>query len=267
VLQTSEIENPNNPSIAIDSLEFAGKELLVVRDDILAGGTKQRAAIPYLLDLVKDGYDEFVYASPFSGFAQVALAYSAQTVGVDCTLFCERDPSTLSEHAFTKLAVDAGARVGLSETLEQCETLAKRYVSMRDSSFKIPLGFDDVRFRNHLSEALSVQWKNLCSDLGRTPDSLWISLGSGTLTRVLHEVLPNSVNIHCVDVHVLKKDDARIQSACRPTRVHYHSAPEIFHEVAKSPPPLPSNAFYDAKVWQFIRENSEDGAIWWNVAR
>ncbi|HVK60991.1 MAG TPA: hypothetical protein VM432_05555 [Bdellovibrionales bacterium] len=58
--------------IQIDALNIRGSRLHVVRDDLLKAGTKQRAAIPYLLDLRKDGFEEFVYASPFSGFAQIA---------------------------------------------------------------------------------------------------------------------------------------------------------------------------------------------------
>jgi hypothetical protein len=46
----------------------------VVRDDLLPGGTKQRAVHAYLRDAIAGGATSFVYASPPPGFAQVALA-------------------------------------------------------------------------------------------------------------------------------------------------------------------------------------------------
>ncbi|MES2856266.1 MAG: hypothetical protein V4692_10410 [Bdellovibrionota bacterium] len=256
-----------SPDVSLDTFDVGQKKLHVVRDDLLKGGTKQRAAVPYLRDLMEEGYTEFIYASPFSGFAQVALAYSCQAVGASCTLFCEPDPKTGTYHTFTLLAMNLGAKVHLVKTLAACEKAASEFESLDSEFFKIPLGFDDPRYREHLASSLDTQWKHLCNELGHTPHALWISLGSGTLTRVLNEVLPSYVDLHCVDVHVLDSKDDRIQAACRPNRVHYHSAPEVFHEIAKAPPPLPSNAFYDAKVWQFVSENSLGGDVWWNVAR
>lgn len=56
----------------------------VVRDDLLPGGTKQRASAPFIQDMVNIGYSHFVYASPFAGFAQVALAYTCRMLNVRC---------------------------------------------------------------------------------------------------------------------------------------------------------------------------------------
>jgi hypothetical protein len=46
----------------------------VVRDDLLLGGTKQRALVKLIESNL--GFNEFVYAGPSSGFAQVALTIS-----------------------------------------------------------------------------------------------------------------------------------------------------------------------------------------------
>jgi hypothetical protein len=45
-----------------------------------------------------------------------------------------------------------------------------------------------------------------------------------------------------------------------------YEAPESYARDAKRPPPFPSCLNSDAKVWQFIVERAEDGAIFWNVA-
>ena len=46
----------------------------VVRDDLLNGGTKRRAFTIYVKS--KPEMDEFVYASPRQGYAQLSLAYA-----------------------------------------------------------------------------------------------------------------------------------------------------------------------------------------------
>ena len=68
--------NPNPPLIQeIDNL-------LVVRDDLLPGGTKRRA-----LPVLMKGKSEYVYASPVYGYGQVALAHVARESGKRATVF------------------------------------------------------------------------------------------------------------------------------------------------------------------------------------
>jgi len=59
--------------------------VLVVRDDLFAGGTKAR-----FLSTVFEGADEVVYASPAEGGAQVALAIVAGRLGKRATIFVAR---------------------------------------------------------------------------------------------------------------------------------------------------------------------------------
>ena len=55
----------------------------VVRDDLIEGGTKRRAFYTYIKS--KD-YDEFVYASPRQGYAQLSLAYACKDLGRKSTV-------------------------------------------------------------------------------------------------------------------------------------------------------------------------------------
>jgi len=78
--------------------EHAG--ILVVRDDLVQGGTKRRVIGQFLT-----GADEFVYASPAYGYGQVALAYSCAYAGQRATVFvakragCIREPAKPSKQA------------------------------------------------------------------------------------------------------------------------------------------------------------------------
>ena len=56
----------------------------VVRDDLLDGGTKRRAFTVYVKS--KPEIDEFVYASPRQGYAQLSLAYACKDLGKKCTV-------------------------------------------------------------------------------------------------------------------------------------------------------------------------------------
>ncbi len=73
------VDNPFNPPIIIEKypvsfLRFAQKrKVSVFRDDLLYGGTKQRALLNYALFMGAMNYDCVIYAGPPQGVAQVAL--------------------------------------------------------------------------------------------------------------------------------------------------------------------------------------------------
>ena len=77
--------------------------VLVVRDDLLPGGTKAR-----FLDIIFEGADEVVYASPAEGGAQTALATVARQLGKRATIFVAR---RAKPHPRTIEAANLGASV------------------------------------------------------------------------------------------------------------------------------------------------------------
>lgn len=251
-----------NPHVKISFVHTHHGRVAVVRDDLLKGGTKQRAAIPFLSHLVKQGIEEFVYASPFSGYAQIALAYSCEAIGARCTIFAEKENDRVS--AFTK-SINKIAKIELFDDLFTAEVAAAEYVESYSERYKIPLGFDDPSYREHLRRELSIQWRILCNKLGYVPNRMWLPVGSGTLATVFHNILP-STQIVCVDVGVLPTPDRRINAVKRLKNVVYIRAPEPFVRQARMTPPIPSNVFYDAKLWQFVESNGMPKDLWWNVA-
>lgn len=263
-----------SPAVVLQKVPLPRGHLHVVRDDLLDGGTKQRAAVPYLKDRCAEGFSEFIYASPFSGFAQVALAVACQSLGLRCTVFAERDAAsptgTHQPHEFTRLAERHGARVILTESLNSAETAASQYTIESSAALarcKVPLGFNDPSYRAHLRRALQAQWEHLVADTGGIPDLLWLPLGSGTLANIFREVAPPETRLACVNVHVLPESDARIENVRRLPNVEYHAAEQRFAEPSRTRPPVPSNLYYDAKLWDFIQTHAEAGQVWWNVAR
>lgn len=261
--------NPQSfsPNPVVSTLLFENKKTFVVRDDLLPGGTKQRACFPFLQDMMEMGVEHFIYASPFSGFAQVALAYVAQELGVRCTLVCEKDQRFLNPqfHPFSKAAESYGAKIVLVNNLADAEEVSQS-LEKDKSDYKIPLGLDCPLFKLHLKNALLKSFEEIEGQYG-TIKNLWIPVGSGTLARTIHSVLPSSTKLNLVNVRVLPSDDLRIEGLTRFSNVNFFHAPMTFHTPANDFPDIPSNVFYDAKLWAFIKKHGNDGDFWWNVAK
>lgn len=216
--------------------------LMVVRDDLLPGGTKRRV-LPSLM--VEWPEDEFVYAGPASGFAQVAGAYAARDVGKRWTVFIAKRKVL---HPLTVEAVEAGAQVVQVPhgRLNVVQSKARAYCSMSGARY-LPLGFDLPEFVTRLTA--------VARGLDVAPAEVWCVAGSGTLTRALQAAWPSAAH-HAVQVGQPPSTGA----AC------LHRAPEAFSEAAAAPPPFPSCPNYDAKAWQFLEGHHGPGTLFWNVA-
>lgn len=220
-------------------LEQHGK-VLVLRDDLLPGGTKSRI-IPHLLQ----GAAEFVYASPAYGYAQIALAISCQAMGLRATIFTAKRNEL---HARTKEAKDAGARIVMVPHgyLSNVQAKAKAYAEKVNAKL-LPFGLD-------CPEMTAGIWA-LAKALPVKPKEVWTVAGSGTLSRALQAAWPQAV-FYAVRV------GAASDFGCATV----FDAPERFEQDAKVKPPFPSCSNYDAKAWRFIQAKASPGAFFWNVA-
>jgi hypothetical protein len=218
--------------------EHAG--VLVVRDDLLPGGTKTRV-LPVLLDHAA----EYVYASPTQGYAQVALAYTCQAAGKRATIFCAQ---RRQRHPRTVEAAAAGARIIEVKAgyMNVIRARARQYCAVAGARL-LPFGFDDPR----VLEALAA----LGRDLPVTPREVWTVAGSGVLTRALQHAWPQA-SFHAIQIGAVPAIG----------RARLYLAPEPFAEDAKLRPPFPSCSNYDAKAWRFVAAHAQPGALFWNVA-
>jgi hypothetical protein len=215
--------------------------ILVVRDDLIEGGTKVRVA-PDLLD----GCDEWVFAGPAQGYAQLALAIACEARGKRGTFFtaARKDP-----HPLTKAAMAHGLKVVFVPIgrLSNVRAKARAYCEMTgavlaDMGLLLP-GMEDALCE--LARGLELQ-----------PEQVWVTAGSGTLSRALARAWP-AAEINSVVVGMRPH---------LPERAIRWDAPEAFHEPARGPqPPFPSAEAYDRKAWRFVAENAQPGALFWNV--
>lgn len=214
--------------------------LLVVRDDLIQGGSKRRVIGQFLT-----GTDEFVYASPAYGYGQVALAYTCADAGKRATVFVARRRQM---HPRTREAQQAGARIievpfGYMSVVRKAAT---QYCAVSGAKL-LPFGFDFPEF----IEAIA----GIARSLPVSPDEVWCVAGSGATARGLMRAWPRA-QFRVVQV-------GTVPDAPGAT---LHKAPEKFEQDARLRPPFPSCSNYDAKAWQFVRLFAKPGALFWNVA-
>jgi hypothetical protein len=207
--------------------------VLVVRDDLIPGGSKRR-----VIDRLLVGGDEFVYASPAYGYAQIALAHACRAAGKRATIFTAKRSDM---HQRTREAAQAGARVVMVPYgyLSNVKAKATAYCNAT-GAILIPFGMDLPIFGEAFAQiAAAIDTP--------PPAEVWTVAGSGTLSRALQAAWP-AAQFHAV----------RVGADPRAGRAALHVAPERFEDDARDPPPF--------KAWQFIRKLAAPGALFWNVA-
>lgn len=248
----------------VSKIKTKKSDIFVVRDDLLSGGTKSRGAVPFLQHMNKIyGFNEFAYASPFSGYAQIALALSAFQCGFKSKIFCEKDPKINSMSSFTK-SIENIADITLCNSLSEAEALSSEYVKNNPTCFKVPLGFKHDLFSRYLISNISTPLNSIIDSYGIK--RIWISTGSGTLATIIREIISGDIEMNCVNVKVLPLSDDRIQNLSRLKNVNLLNVNENFSDPATTLPSIPSNLYYDAKVFQLLNENGNEKDLWWNVA-
>jgi len=215
-------------------------DFFIVRDDLITGGTKVRA----LSQLLTSG-DEFAYAAPAAGYAQVALAVAAARCRAKATIFVAQRKTL---HPHTQEAQRSGARIIQVPVgyMSVVRARARDYCSANGAQL-LPFGFDTPAFVDILV--------SVAQGLNLDPVEVWSVAGSGVLTRALQRAWSRAA-VYAV----------RIGAKPKVGRAIIYEAPERFEQVAKYPPPFPSCSNYDGKAWQFIKAHAKPGALFWNVA-
>ncbi len=219
----------------------------VVRDDLIDGGTKRRAFYTYIKS--KD-YDEFVYASPRQGYAQLSLAYACRDLGRKATVTIPEGQRYWLTHKSEELGANIiEVPMGF---LTNIQAKAKNYC-LKHGAHLIPFGGDHPIIIEAMTRtALSI---------GIEPTEVWTVMSSGVLSRGLQGAWPDA---KVYGVRIGHNTTPREQGRAETFKSDYK-----FHQECKKPerPPFPSSLTYDSKAWSFIREHASDGALFWNVGK
>jgi hypothetical protein len=217
--------------------------VLVVRDDFFPCGTKAR-----FLDLMFEGAEEVVYASPAEGGAQTALATVARSLSKRATIFVAR---RAKPHPRTIEAAKLGAKIVSIAPgyLSVVQARAREYCAQTGARL-MPFGADMPGAIDAIAAAARA--------IGFEPDEVWCASGSGVLARGLAAAWPDARR-HAVQVgRTLTSTDVAGAT------IHVYPAP--FSWQARSKPPFPSDSQYEAKAWEITRAGKGSGqVVFWNV--
>ena len=221
---------------------------VVVRDDLLDGGSKMRFA-DYLIKSEPE-IEEWVYgSSPATGYAQISLSCLCRKYGKKAVIFMA-DRAKDKLHDYQLRAIESGATMKWvpNGMLSVTEKRARDYVAESPNSRRLlPIGFSDP------SVVASIG--RVARNMDITPGEVWTVGSSGTLTRGLQQAWPDA-SFHCVTVgHRGDYGRAKLYNCELP-----------FNKETKVKPPFPSAPTYDAKAWKFVKEHAKPNALFWNVA-
>ena len=231
--------------------EYEG--FMVVRDDLLYGGTKSRVA-DYLISSDLE-VEEWVYGgSPANGYAQISLAILCKQWNKKLVLFmAKRQEKNYTKNQ--KLTLQIGADVQWTEMgfLSHTMKLAADYVNEKPGVRRlVPFGVDHP--------TVIASFIRVCENIDYKPKEVWCVAASGTLTRGLQMAWPDAEHFvvevgHKLQMHEVGKAWIYTQ------RLKFDQVPPD-NEL----PPYPSEPTYDAKVWKFAKDYAKPGSLIWNVA-
>ena len=220
----------------------------VVRDDLLDGGTKRRAFTIYVKS--KPEMDEFVYASPRQGYAQLSLAYACKDLGKKCTVTIPQG----ERYWLSDAAEELGANIIEVPMgyLTNIQAKAKKYC-FDNGAHLIPFGGDHPI----IIEAM----RQTALSLDVNPTEVWTVMSSGVLSRGLQGAWPDA---KVYGVRIGHNTTPREQGRAETYKSRYQ-----FHQECKEPerPPFQSSLTYDSKAWTFIQKHATKGALFWNVGK
>lgn len=221
----------------------------VVRDDLIPGGSKRRFIDSY----VAAPFEEFVYASPAFGGAQIALSIAARAAGKRATIFVAKRNEL---HARTKEAQRNGASIVEIPHgyLSNVESKARAYAEERGAHL-MPHGFDTPEALEAIAAAAELVRRK-----HGTFDEVWSVAGSGVLQRGLQL---GKLGKAYVAVAVGRESPDVGQA-----KIRLHGQP--FAADSRSRPPFPSCSNYDAKAWSHILTRRSEAPrkvriLFWNV--
>tara|TARA_R110001592_G_scaffold96157_5_gene276351 strand:- start:20 stop:715 length:696 start_codon:yes stop_codon:yes gene_type:complete len=222
------------------------KNLTILRDDLIEGGSKMRF-IHKLLEPNKKGY---IYCSMGYGAFQVALSVWCKQNNKKCVIFTP-DKKLLDKN--TLKLYENGADVKL---------IKYGYTSVlnkRAKDFNINNDYQILHFGANCEIAIhsiSDIMKQIIEKLGYEPKNIYCAVGSGTLLSGILKGTKKSI-IHGVIIG--KKFNIEHE------RIKLYKYPKPFSYESKLNIPFNSNKNYDRKVLEIALKHNIPKSFFWNV--
>ena len=233
-----------NPKIEVQNING----MMIVRDDLLEGGTKQRGLYEYIKGINKKN---ICYCSGSTGYAQIALTIVCNLLNKNCIIFT---PQCKVIKQCTNKVIELGGIVKFVKCgyLSVLNKRCKEFCAQHEDSLIVPFGLECKKFKQILEKNI----RDSLVDIDINKEwNIWLVYGSGTIYSVLKNIFINSkFNIVKIGIDLGQIKD------CNNFKSKYK-----FNQACKNLPPYPSNKFYDAKLWEFVEP--KENTLIWNVAK
>jgi len=222
---------------------------VVVRDDLLYGGTKSR----FVLDAARAHPEvrEWVFAGPAWGGASIAITSTCFTLGLRATMFYSKRGDLVPRQ---QIVGALGGRIVECEPgyLATVRARARSYCAANPEARLIEWGVPE-------SEEAIVRIARQIDTTGIS--EVWCAMGSGTLLRALRRAFEGRrLTFHAVSVGGPISDEQRETATI-------HEYPREFAWRTSAFSPFSSCRHYDAKAWEVAQARSRGRVLFWNVAR
>lgn len=233
------------------------KGLEIVEDNVLACGTKQRAVLQYVRDLIRNNpmVETLIYTGGFNGYGPVNVAYAARECGLRCHLLLTTSRVGQGSHVSIPMLEREitiqkirhyGAKVQFIKSWRTAVDEGRR-LSAHPSKYWLPLGFKSSVFTAALTDAL------VSAARGRQFEHIVVAGGVGEIAKALRAAFK------CRVTAVAVSSVAKLQKALEGTGIEV--VPPLKIEIGE--PPVPTVTGYDSHAYYVALAM---GATWWNVA-
>jgi hypothetical protein len=249
-----------NKPVIIDKINAYNKSFYIFRDDLLIGGFKQRFILRYLSQYKETN---IFYRGPVNGYAQIALTYGCFLLNKKCHIILNKQYN----NELYKLSYIVNVFNGTIHEIDKQNdkdienNIINNIMSQYSDSLLLPLGLKiNKKIFKKIFKSISKKiLKPFKSSLITYPKRIWLVGSTGVFFSIISKIFPNAF----YNIVVVSKDNKNNFLNIPNTKIYI--APQKYREHTTIKPPYPSELSYDAKIWQFIKNNGEDGDYIYNI--
>lgn len=251
-----------NKPLIIEKINAYNKSFYICRDDLLIGGFKQRFILQYLSQYKEK---HIFYRGPVNGYAQIALAYGCFILNKKCHIILNKqyDNKLYRLSYIVKIFNGKIHEIDKQSDKDVENKIIDNIISQYSNTLLLPLGLKITKkFNKKVSKSIS---KKILDPFNSSvikypiPKRIWLVGSTGVFLSIVSKVFPDAF----YNIVVISEDNKKNFADIPNTKIYI--APQKYREHTTIKPPYPSELSYDAKIWQFIKDNGEDNDYIYNL--
>lgn len=246
-----------DPPLYVKTIKHNNINLNIVRDDVVIGGTKSRAVMPYIQQLLLDSpnISELIYLGASNGYAQVAFANTLRLLKSDIKLTIYFQSTKIKDAYKIQCLAKRLYKIkyiSLAKPMREIWPLVDKQLAIFPNSYLIEFGLRDNKYESLLFESLSHHLENFVDKI----KVMWLVIGSGAIFAALYKILPYTF------FNIVQVGKAAKLELFDNTRYKLHISSYKLYQSVDVTIPYSTTSSYDGKVWEFSELFTPDDWIW-----